>query len=52
MLFWIFLEENYQKTIFIFEINALKFAKMQIFVQNKKNQLWDQKCLFWVFLWV
>ena len=32
-----------EKAIVIFEINTLKFASKQIFVQNKKKlQMWDQ----------
>ena len=33
----------------IFGISFLEFAEMQKIVQNKKNQIWDQKYLIWVF---
>ena len=38
-----------KKKIVMFGIPILGFAVMQKIVQNNKNQIWDQKCLIWVF---
>ena len=38
-----------EKTIVTFGISTLEFADMQKVVQNKQKQIWDQKCLIWVF---
>ena len=43
-----------KQMIVIFGIITLDFAEMQKMVQNKKKnkkQIWDQKCLIWIF-WV
>ena len=51
MTFWVFLDLTLEKTIVIFGISTLEFAEIQKIVQNKKkNQIWDQKCLIWIFL--
>ena len=38
------------KTIAIFDINTLRLVQRQIFKQNKKLSIQDQKCFIWVFL--
>ena len=40
---------GFEKTIVIFEISSLEFAKMQSFIKNKEVWVWDQYCLIWVF---
>ena len=45
-----FFRLKFDETIVIPEISTLKLVKMHEFVQNKKkNQIWDKKCLFWIF---
>ena len=48
-LIWVFLG-RILKTIVTFEINTLKLAKLQSYIQNKKLWSWEKKCLIWVFL--
>ena len=38
-----------KKNIVMFGIAILDFAVMQKIMQNNENQIWDQKCLIWVF---
>ena len=33
-------------------MSTFNFVQIQSFTQNKKNQIWDQKCLIWVFVLV
>lgn len=45
-----FFRLKFDETIVIPEISTLELVKMHEFVQNKKkNQIWDKKCLFWIF---
>ena len=40
---------GFEKTIVIFEISSLEFAKTQSFIKSKEVLVWDQYCLIWVF---
>ena len=43
MSFWVFLDQELEKTIVIFGISTRKFAKMQKIVQNKKKTIFGPK---------
>ena len=34
----------------MFDISTLEFVQLQNFGKNKNSQIWEQKCLIWVFL--
>ena len=49
-LIWVFLGKNFKKLLSNFKSGPSILSNFKILRENKNTQIWDQKCLVWVFL--